>query len=73
MRSMFKFFQIKKFIFNDREMYLTKDELANEIRRVAVNTRYPVYNVNTGTVPSSITTYLEYIVALRVQHGTLGR
>ena len=52
-------------------MYLTKEELVNEIRRVAVNTQYPVYNVNTGTVPSSITTYLEYIVALRSRHRVL--
>lgn len=52
-------------------MYLTKEELANEIRRVVVNTRYPVYNVNTGTVPSSITTYLEYVVALRSRHRVL--
>jgi hypothetical protein len=70
---MFKFFQIKNIFSIIEKMYLTKEELANEIRRVAVNTRYPVYNVNTGTVPSSITTYLEYIVALRVKHGTLGR
>ena len=52
-------------------MYLTKEELVNEIRRVAVNTRYPAYNVNTGTVPSSITTYLEYIVTLRGSHRVL--
>lgn len=39
--------------------------LLQEIRRVAQNTRYPVYNVNTGTVPSSIVPFLAYVAELR--------
>ena len=42
----------------------TKREMYLELLRVAQNTRYPVYNVNTGIVPSSITTYLEYLIHL---------
>jgi hypothetical protein len=44
---------------------ITTALLIQEIRRVAQNTRYPVYNVNTGTVPSSIVPFLAYIAELR--------
>ena len=44
---------------------IEKDYLIHEIRLLAQNTRYPVYNVNNGIVPSSIVPFLEQVARLR--------